>query len=117
MDILSSEISSLINSNDIPTIDQTQKFLSEVAAIVKLQKSYDCSKDRNDLHQNYIDVVSQVHQCISLRIFGRENINNDLLCEIIQVDYLHMDYVIAMDIAAHLPEIDFDFIRGFGYQL
>lgn len=114
LNILSEEINSLIYSKEIPTIEQTQKFLYDVLTIVRLQKSYDFTKNRTDLYQRFIDIVNQVHECINLRTFGRENVNNDLLCEIIQVDYLHMDYVTVMEIATLLPEIDFDFIRGFG---
>lgn len=114
LNMLADEINSLIFSSAIPTISQTQKFLYDVLAIVRLQKSYDYTKTRTDLNQKVVDVVNQIHECINLRTFGRENVDNDFLCEIIQVDYLHMDYVVVMEIATLLPEIDFDFVRGFG---
>ena len=117
LDILVDEINSLIFSKNIPTIEQTQRFLYDVLAIVRLQKIYDYTKNRTDLNQRFVDIVNQVHDCINLRTFGRENVNNDFLCEIIQVDYLHMDYVVVMEIATLLPEIDFDFVRGFGYTI
>jgi hypothetical protein len=114
LSILADEINSLILSKKIPTIDQTQKFLYDVLAIVRLQKIYDYTKHRTDLYQTINDIVNQVHECIFLRTFGRANVNNDCLCEIIQVDYMHMDFVVVMEIAMLLPELDFDLVRGFG---
>lgn len=114
LSVLADEINSLILSEKTPTFGQTQKFLYDVLAIVRLQKIYDYTKHRTDLNQTIIDIVNQVHECIILRTFGRANVSNDRLCDIIQVDYMHMDFIVVMEIAILLPELDFDFIRGFG---
>lgn len=118
LQILSDNIANLIDSTVIPTIDDTQGFLGDVLALLTVYEQIPILSgtlaDNLVLKDQIIKIVDQTHTCISIRIFDHENYKQNMLIEIMQVDYLQMDFVGVCEIGAKIPDIDFKCLHRFG---
>lgn len=115
--LLIEKVNRALESNCVPSFSFTQLYIEKLTDLAKIYGTI-CASLKTFPDRLLLDLIIDgclaIQKCIAVRIFGRDQTNEDVLPDADQVDYLHGDAFSLLSIGLAIPEIDFTCIEQIG---